>query len=240
MPRTTNNCWAPKNVATTFFNIVHLLPKDLRFEHEGAKLVSCPGCHLTSVRPCLCGCFWRKGLEETALHQPAHQTFGPVRQQTATARKCLHRLQRTLALCGRVAKGLKEAPWNNWLFFVQLHSIFAEEGVLFQFVNVLMQALINRSHALLQVMLALRCYGLVCVLVKPLVDCQTLDVMLIVTSQDDICAVMFNMSNVDMDFFFSNFLRQFLQNMVGITSDQKSTLYQAFRPEKVRLFMWSL
>jgi len=26
----------------TFFNAVYLLPKDLRFEHGGAKLASCP------------------------------------------------------------------------------------------------------------------------------------------------------------------------------------------------------
>jgi len=32
---------------------VHLLPKDLRFEHEGAKLDSCTGSHLTSLRPCI-------------------------------------------------------------------------------------------------------------------------------------------------------------------------------------------
>jgi len=35
-----------------FFKTVHLLPKDLRFEHGGAKLVSCPKRHLTSLRPC--------------------------------------------------------------------------------------------------------------------------------------------------------------------------------------------
>jgi len=28
-----------------------LLPKDLRFEHGGAKLASCPGRHITSLRP---------------------------------------------------------------------------------------------------------------------------------------------------------------------------------------------
>jgi len=46
---------APKshnNVESTFFNTIHLLPKDLMFEHGGAKLVSCPGRHLTSVRLC--------------------------------------------------------------------------------------------------------------------------------------------------------------------------------------------
>jgi len=31
----------PNNVASTFFNTVYLLPKDLRFEHGGATLVSC-------------------------------------------------------------------------------------------------------------------------------------------------------------------------------------------------------
>jgi len=46
--------WAPKspnNVSNTFFNAVHLLPKDLRFEHWDATLASCPGRHLTSLRP---------------------------------------------------------------------------------------------------------------------------------------------------------------------------------------------
>jgi len=51
-PKSTNN------VASTFFNIVHLLPKGLRSEHGGAKLASCPGRHLTSLRlyscPLLC------------------------------------------------------------------------------------------------------------------------------------------------------------------------------------------
>jgi len=43
---------APKNpnhVTSTFFDTVHLLPEDLRFEHAGGKLASCPGRHLTSV-----------------------------------------------------------------------------------------------------------------------------------------------------------------------------------------------
>jgi len=41
------------NVASTFFNTVHLLQKDFRFEHVGTILVSFPGRHLSSVRPCL-------------------------------------------------------------------------------------------------------------------------------------------------------------------------------------------
>ena len=42
-----------KNVTSTFFNTVNLLPKDLRFKHGGTKLVSCPGHYLTSLRPCM-------------------------------------------------------------------------------------------------------------------------------------------------------------------------------------------
>jgi len=34
-----------------YFNAIHLLPKDLMFEHGSAKLPSCPGRHLTSLRP---------------------------------------------------------------------------------------------------------------------------------------------------------------------------------------------
>jgi len=41
---------SPNNVTSTFFNTLHLLPKDIRFEHGDAKLASCPGRHLTSLR----------------------------------------------------------------------------------------------------------------------------------------------------------------------------------------------
>jgi len=47
----------PNNVTSTFFNSIHLHPKDLRFEHEGAKLASCTGRHLTSLCP-----WFRAGL----------------------------------------------------------------------------------------------------------------------------------------------------------------------------------
>jgi len=33
----------PNKVTGIFFNTVHLLPKDLKFEHGGAKLASFPG-----------------------------------------------------------------------------------------------------------------------------------------------------------------------------------------------------
>ena len=42
----------PTNVTSTFFNTLHWVPKDLRFEHGCAKPASCPGRHLTSLRPC--------------------------------------------------------------------------------------------------------------------------------------------------------------------------------------------
>jgi len=43
---------SPQNVTSTFFNTVNLLPKELRFEYAGAKFASCPGRHITSLRPC--------------------------------------------------------------------------------------------------------------------------------------------------------------------------------------------
>jgi len=42
---------SPNNVTSTFFNTVDLLPKDLRFEHGGGEIASCPGRHLSSLRP---------------------------------------------------------------------------------------------------------------------------------------------------------------------------------------------
>ena len=45
----------PNSTTSTFFNTVNFLPKDLRFEHGGAKVASCPGRHLASLRPCCTG-----------------------------------------------------------------------------------------------------------------------------------------------------------------------------------------
>jgi len=50
--RITAETKSPDNVTSTFFNRVYLLPKDLSFEHGGTKLASCPGPHITSLRPC--------------------------------------------------------------------------------------------------------------------------------------------------------------------------------------------
>jgi len=59
---------APKslnNVTSTFFNTVLLLPKYFRFKHGCAKLASCPGSHLASLRPCmhvLCECVFKTAI----------------------------------------------------------------------------------------------------------------------------------------------------------------------------------
>jgi len=44
---------SPNNLTGTFFNTVNLPPKELRFQYGGAKRASCPGGHLTSLRPCI-------------------------------------------------------------------------------------------------------------------------------------------------------------------------------------------
>jgi len=59
--------WAPKspnNVTSTCFNTEHLLPKDIRFKHGGAKLASCPGRHLTSL------CLWEWWILQQTLSLP--------------------------------------------------------------------------------------------------------------------------------------------------------------------------
>ena len=48
---TVGNAERPQQCHKYFFNIVHLLLKDLRFTHGGVKFPSCPGCQLTSLRP---------------------------------------------------------------------------------------------------------------------------------------------------------------------------------------------
>ena len=45
----TGDAKSPNNIASTFFYTIHMLLKDLRFEHGGAKLFSCPGHHQTSL-----------------------------------------------------------------------------------------------------------------------------------------------------------------------------------------------
>ena len=42
---------SPNNFASTFFNTVNFLLRDLKFEHRSTKLAFCPGRHLTLLRP---------------------------------------------------------------------------------------------------------------------------------------------------------------------------------------------
>jgi len=51
IPRASSHWGGEKSqqCRSAFCNTVYLLPKDLRFEHGGAKLVPCPGRQLTSV-----------------------------------------------------------------------------------------------------------------------------------------------------------------------------------------------
>jgi len=44
---------SPHNIASAFFNTVHLLPEDLRFEHGGAKLFLFPGEISNLSTPCV-------------------------------------------------------------------------------------------------------------------------------------------------------------------------------------------
>jgi len=117
IPQAPNHCgsaeWlpgAPKNssiVTSTFFNAVHLLPKDLRFEHGGAKHASCPGRRLTSFRPCRGGqTFWLEGRIRDCL-----ATWGSDRVRLAVVNAVA-----LLSTVGNVAleKNL-QGNWRVWL-----------------------------------------------------------------------------------------------------------------------------
>ena len=86
---------SPNNVTSTFFNTANLLSNELRFhyggaklrlwgrwfDHGGAKLVFCPGRHLTSLRPwSQLNVFWRCIIS----NKLAHQEYKP---QTKVVRK---------------------------------------------------------------------------------------------------------------------------------------------------------
>ena len=66
---------SPNNISSIFFNTLHLLPKDVRFKHGGAKLAFWPGRHLTSLRPCLSVDIVQKMLFWTRYVQ-AHNQLG--------------------------------------------------------------------------------------------------------------------------------------------------------------------
>ena len=73
----------PNNATSTFFSTVHLLPKDLKFEHGGAKVASCPGGYLTRYAPVRsCVMHLRSGvsilttLEKLASHMAVETPTG--------------------------------------------------------------------------------------------------------------------------------------------------------------------
>jgi len=64
----TESLWRRHKVPTMsqILSSIHLLPKDLRFEHRGAKPLSCPGRHLASLCPC---CFGSSRTKSASLAQ---------------------------------------------------------------------------------------------------------------------------------------------------------------------------
>jgi len=73
----------PNNATSTFFSTVHSLPKDLKFEHGGAKVASCPGGYLTRYAPVRsCVMHLRSGvsilttLEKLASHMAVETPTG--------------------------------------------------------------------------------------------------------------------------------------------------------------------
>ena len=62
---------SPNNVASTFFITAHLLPKDLRFEDGGAKLVSCPR-YASVVMTLEIECLWGLLLATLRLYRFEH------------------------------------------------------------------------------------------------------------------------------------------------------------------------
>ena len=58
-------------LTSTFFNTVHLLPKDLRFKYGGTKLASFPGRQLNSLRP------WYWKVYNFTIPAIAVQNFNP-------------------------------------------------------------------------------------------------------------------------------------------------------------------
>jgi len=101
---------SPSNVTSILFKTVHLLPTDLRFEHGGAKLASCPGRHLTSLRPCPSP--WNVPAKNSAglAYPPPHRcrTFSLLLNQMGYG-----------FLCGLWVWRRRIKPWNIFPFTVR-------------------------------------------------------------------------------------------------------------------------
>ena len=67
---------SPYNIKNTFFNSRFASEKNLRFEHGGAKRVSCPGRHLTSLRSWACLAFIKSKLYRVITRGQAVLSIG--------------------------------------------------------------------------------------------------------------------------------------------------------------------
>jgi len=83
LPGATKN---PNNFTSTFFSTVHLLPKDLRFEHTGAKLASSPGRIFTKCNLIR----WIRGFQPITVRDnvPDHWWSLPSHAHLATSYLC--------------------------------------------------------------------------------------------------------------------------------------------------------
>jgi len=111
IPRAPNHyggAKSPNNVTSTFFNTVHLLPEDLRFKHGGAKLASCSGRHLTSLRPWLAEVIFASttlaGFSESLRFKQWFSTFFRSRTALFFYSRCVppHHLFQNNLICPNV------------------------------------------------------------------------------------------------------------------------------------------
>jgi len=119
-----------QNVTRTFFNRVHLLPTGLRFEYVGTKFASCPGRHLTSLRPCVqpSASFICSGLGR----QNGARDFGDTRISTGHG---------SITFYARVSDLLRLTTWllvksSITVSLLILYSTFFEKCWGFYFANV--------------------------------------------------------------------------------------------------------
>ena len=110
---------SPNNVTSTFFNTVHLLSKDIKFEHGGAKLASCPGRCPTSLRMVVCHalamrCEYPTTLEKLASH---------VAVETPTVKPALG----SKHMVGKAALYFQK-HFKNWPKFIRMFSFKSTSG----------------------------------------------------------------------------------------------------------------
>ena len=102
---------SPNNVTSTFFNIVHLLPKVLRFEHWGAALAFWPGRHLTFSRP------WKQLLYFEILLEKSFgklfvKSYWAIQRLSSLSNKFYDRNQMMQA---DVISNIARIDWPDWL-----------------------------------------------------------------------------------------------------------------------------